>query len=338
MSAAPLPPALRLRSIVVAYPAPGDAWWRPARRLAAVDGASLAVAAGEAVGLVGESGCGKSTLARAAAGLLPVDAGAVEVAGQDLAVLRGAALRRARRRAQLIFQDPAASLNARLRVGAALAEALAVGRDAAVAEPAASGDAVAALLAEVGLPAAVRAAHPHELSGGQRQRVAIARALAAAPAVLIADEPTSALDVLLRARLLALLRQAQERRGLGLLLISHDLALVRRLCARVVVMYAGRVVEEFPAARPPRHPYTLVLAAATPSLARALAGERPRPAPGEPPSLRRPPPGCAWAPRCELVQPVCRQAVPPLIDAGGGHLVRCPVVQGSAREPQVDSP
>lgn len=320
-------PALELRDLTVAFAQRGRRWLGARQSLEAVREVSLSVAAGEAVGLVGQSGCGKSTLARAAVGLLPATAGAVLVAGRELGDLSGADLRRARRLAQLVFQEPGGSLNPRLTVGAAIGEALAA---------AAAGDRrarVRALLSEAGLPPDAAEAFPHELSGGQRQRVAIARALAAAPVVLVADEPTSALDVPVQARILNLLARARRERGLALLLISHDLHVVRGVCARVAVMYLGRLVESLPAAAPPRHPYSRALAAAAPRLsAKTAAGPTPAARTGgpaasqEPSSLLFPPSGCPYHPRCPQREPACAAGLPPLAETAPGHLVRCPVV------------
>ncbi|MHB8078692.1 MAG: oligopeptide/dipeptide ABC transporter ATP-binding protein, partial [Candidatus Krumholzibacteriia bacterium] len=249
----------------------------------------------------------------------------------------------ARRQAQLIVQDPGGALDPRQTVGAALAEALAAG-DGGVDDgddgdggDGDDGDAAAPvrrLLAEVGLPPGAAAVRPHELSGGGRQRVAIARALAVGPRVLVADEPVSALDAPLRARVLNLLREAQRRRGLGLLLIAHDPRLVARLCDRVAVMYLGRLVEVWSSAESvaPRHPYTLALLAAAPTLAEALAavaaGRMPvAPSHGEPPSFLAPPDGCPYAPRCAEAEAACRRQIPPLVEVAAGHSLRCPPAQ-----------
>ena len=230
----------------------------------AVDGVSLTLGRGAALGLVGESGCGKSTLARLACGLLAPRAGEVRVSGMDPA-RRDARTRQPLARAvQMVFQDPYGSLHPRQRIGAQLAEPL---RLHAQASSQALGERVAALLERVGLPAEVAQRHPHELSGGQRQRVAIARAIAVEPALLVCDEPVSALDVSVQAQILNLLRDLQRDLGLALLFISHDLRVVRCMADRIAVMQHGRVVEigETDAVwAAPRHPYTAELLAALP--------------------------------------------------------------------------
>jgi oligopeptide/dipeptide ABC transporter ATP-binding protein len=299
--------------------------WRSAASIEPVAGVSLQLAAAETLGLVGESGCGKSTLARAIAGLIPITSGRIELEGVDLVSLRGAELRRARRRVQLVFQDPARSLDPRQTVAAVLAESLAVAGRPGGAE---REEEAIRLLAEVGLDATLAPCYPHELSGGQRQRVAVARALAVGPRVLIADEPTSALDVPVQARVLNLLRALQQRHGLALLLISHDLHLVRSVCHRLAVMYLGRIVEELPVdpAHEPRHPYSQALATATPSLRAGLAGEELQVPQGEPPSFLTPPTGCPYHPRCPLCEAACLEALPPLLEAAPDHRLRCPVV------------
>ena len=234
--------------------------------LRAVDGVDLRVSEGECVALVGESGSGKTTLGRCLLRLVEPDAGSVRFRGEDLLALGPVALRLRRRRFQMVFQDPADSLNPRLRVGRALAEPLAVHR---LVPPAEREDRVAELLGTVGLPPTLARRFPHELSGGQRQRIGIARALATEPELLVADEPVTALDTTVRARILELLQRLRERFGLGLLLIAHDLAMVERVADRVVVLYRGRVVEEAPAAdlfARPAHEYTRRLLAAIPRL------------------------------------------------------------------------
>ena len=231
----------------------------------ALAGVDLDVHRGECVALVGESGSGKTTLARCALQLLPATAGSIRFDGVELSTLPSSELRRLRRRFQMVFQDPQASLDPRFRIGRAVAEPLAAHGLVPRRE---RGRAAAELLSRVGLAPALAGRFPHELSGGQRQRVGIARALSTGPDLLVADEPTSALDVSIRAQILNLLASLKDELGLSLLLIAHDLAAVAHLADRVVVLCAGRVVEEGPAdqvlARP-RHPYTAALLAAVPN-------------------------------------------------------------------------
>ena len=290
-----------------------------------MEGVDLDLATGQTVGLVGESGCGKSTLARAIVGLLPVEAGTIHLADQEFQSSHGRSRRDLRRQIQLVFQDPGSSLNPRLTVATAIGEAVVAGRRIGRNE---RQQRVVALLGEVGLSTEIGHRYPHELSGGQRQRVAIARALAVDPLVLVADEPTSALDVPVQARVLALLAQIQRERGMALLLISHDLHLVHKICQRMLVMYLGRIVESLSVeeGHHPRHPYSEQLAAATPSLAAGLRGQPPQVMPGDVPSLLRPPRGCSFAPRCRLRKSSCQMELPSLHEAGSGHWVRCPVV------------
>ena len=287
---------------------------RPHRAVHALSGVSVAVHAGETLGIVGESGCGKSTLARALVRLHRPDAGMVRFEGDDIASLTGPALLRFNRAVQMVFQDPFASLNPRMTVGATLAEALRVHHSVAEADIQAR---VLALLDQVQLPASAAARHPHEFSGGQRQRIGIARALAVEPRVIIADEPVSALDVSVQAQIVNLFVELQERLGLALVFITHDLRLVRHMTHRVAVMYLGRVVETGPTQTlfaAPRHPYTRALISAVPSLtpgqpkAEAVRGELPSPL--------NPPSGCAFHPRCPIAEPRCAVDAPTL-DATG---------------------
>ena len=283
----------------------------------------MAVAAGEAVGLVGESGSGKSTLGRVMLGLLAPSEGRVLVEGQDLAGMDKAALRRLRRRMQLVFQDPYSSLDPRRRVGAQVADGLSIHGLVPRGEQRAR---VAALFDQVGLPAAHAERFPHEFSGGQRQRVGIARALATGPDLLVADEPVSALDVSVQAQVVALLADLRTRLGLAMLFISHDLPVVRSLCDRVVVLYLGRVMEEGPVATvfaAPLHPYTQALLSAAPSLDPAARRTRIL-LQGDPPSPAAPPSGCVFRTRCNIAVPTCAEEVPPLDERGvGGHRVAC---------------
>jgi oligopeptide/dipeptide ABC transporter ATP-binding protein len=284
-----------------------------ARPVQAVTGVSLSIARGETVGLVGESGSGKSTFGRMALGLLPPTEGRVLFDGIDLARAGPTQRRMLRRRMQIVFQDPHSSLDPRRPIGDQIADGLAIHR---LAPRAQRRQRVEALLAQVGLPAGHADRFPHQFSGGQRQRVGIARALATGPEFLVADEPVSALDVSVQAQVLALLADLRSRLGLALLFISHDLAVVRSLCDRVVVMYLGRVMEEGPVARvfdAPRHPYTRALLSAVPSLDPRRRRSRVL-LPGDPPSPSDPPSGCVFRTRCALAVAECGYAVPPLRD------------------------
>jgi oligopeptide transport system ATP-binding protein len=297
------------------------------RLLRAVDGVDLDLARGEALALVGESGSGKSTLALALAGLRPVDQGEIRFDGRVLPTRRS---RADQRRIQMVFQDPYSSLNPRLTVGGMLRELLRVHHIVPSGEVEAYST---ELLTLVGLgPDALRA-YPRQFSGGQRQRVAIARALALKPDILVADEPVSALDVSVQATILNLLRDLRDELGLTLLLISHNLAVVRHLCGRVAVMYLGRIVEVAPTEQlfsNPRHPYTKGLLAAIPRLADsassqiAAAGSGPAVA-GDMPSALRIPAGCRFRTRCPIAQEICETADPALTqDAGApAHQAAC---------------
>jgi len=293
------------------------------RAVQAVADVTVSLAPGEAVGLVGESGSGKTTVGRLLLGLLPPTAGRVTFDGTDLSRADRASLRRLRRRMQIVFQDPSSSLDPRRRVGAQIADGLAIHR---LASPAHRAERVHALLQEVGLAPEHAQRYPHEFSGGQRQRIGIARALATGPDFLVADEPVSALDVSVQAQVLALLADLRVRRHLTLLFISHDLPVVRHLCGRVVVMYLGRVMEEGPTAEVfarPRHPYTRALLSATPRLDAAQRRQRILLA-GDPPSPSDPPSGCVFRTRCPHALPACAEAVPVLRPAGAeAHRFAC---------------
>lgn len=287
--------------------------FRRARPVQAVTGVSLTISHGETVGLVGESGSGKSTFGRMALGLLPPSDGRVLFDGIDLANASQAQRRALRRRMQIVFQDPHSSLDPRRPIGAQVADGLAIHRLIPAAERRAR---VEELLAQVGLPPAHADRYPHEFSGGQRQRVGIARALSTGPEFLVADEPVSALDVSVQAQVLALMADLRSRLGLALLFISHDLAVVRSLCDRVVVMYLGRVMEEGPVARvfeTPRHPYTKALLSAVPRLDPLARRTRVLLA-GDPPSPSDPPSGCVFRTRCAIATQACAQEIPVLRD------------------------
>ena len=282
----------------------------PRRWLCAADGVSFEVSKGETLALVGESGCGKSTVARLIVGLHALSRGRIEFDGMDLAA-PGTDAPALRRRMQMIFQDPYASLNPRWRVRDIVAEPVRV--LGLIAGKAALRERVAQLLRQVGLSADDGEKYPHEFSGGQRQRISIARALSGNPEFLVCDEPTSALDVSVQAQILNLMTELQERLGLTYLFISHNLAVVSHVADRVGVMYLGRVVELAEAQRlfaAPRHPYTRMLMDAIPDL--QMTGRPRTPVAGEVPNPLAPPKGCAFHPRCPHANARCRAERPVL--------------------------
>ena len=284
----------------------------------AVHGVDFAMREGPfGLGLVGESGSGKTTIARALMRLHPASAGSVSLDGEDVLAMRGTALRGFRRAVQIVFQNPDASLDPRMRVSASIAEGIRTHRVVPRGE---EGERIVRLLEEVGLPADHAGRYPHQLSGGQRQRVAIARALAVEPRMLVLDEPTSALDVTVQARILELFRRLGDERSLAYLLISHNLAVVDRLCEQVVVLYHGRIVERGPTALvlgEPSHPYTQTLRRAVPELGVPAPTRISVPA-GAPPAT-----GCPFAHRCPLVADICRRDRPELAPTGRGAEAAC---------------
>jgi oligopeptide/dipeptide ABC transporter ATP-binding protein len=293
-----------------------------ARALRAVDEVSFEIAPGEALGVVGESGSGKSTLARALLRLVVPAAGQVRVHGADLATLPAAELRRVRRQLAIVFQNPASSFDPRRTIGESVAEPLAV--HARTLDRAARAARVGAMLERVGLDAALGARRPHELSGGQCQRAAIARAMIAAPELLICDEATSALDVSVQAQIVNLLLDLRREHGMACLIVSHNLAVVRRVASRVLVLYRGRIVEAAPREAlfaQPRHPYTRLLLDCVPALDAAAPGVARVPPESASPFTR--PSGCGFAGRCPHVEPRCRAAPPALETVGADHRVAC---------------
>ncbi|WP_426421515.1 ABC transporter ATP-binding protein [Bradyrhizobium genosp. A] len=299
----------------------------------AVDDVSFTVSRGETLAIVGESGCGKSVTALSLMRLVPdppgrIVGGTVTLEGTELLALNEAEMRKIRgNRISMIFQEPMTSLNPVMRIGDQIVEAVRLHRNLSTKE---ARDIAVEMLRLVRIPEPARRAreYPHQLSGGMRQRAMIAMALACRPALLIADEPTTALDVTIQAQILALILDLQKELGTGLVLITHDLGVVAQTAQRVIVMYAGRKVEEasvealFAA---PKHPYTRGLMASIPAVptSGAAAQERLNEIPGTVPSLVRLPKGCAFAPRCKLAIKHCEAEYPPLTDWGGGHLAAC---------------
>jgi oligopeptide transport system ATP-binding protein len=279
----------------------------------AVDGVSLSLKQGEILGLVGESGCGKSTLGRTILQLVPPTEGSVILAGKNLAQLKGRELREARADFQMIFQDPYASLNPRMTVFDALAEAIQSHKRVPRSE---MPDRVSELMEKVGLSPRALRKYPHEFSGGQRQRIAIARALAVEPKLIVADEPVSALDVSIQAQIINLLGRLSREMGLTLIFISHDLSVVKHISDRIAVMYLGRIVELGPAAQVferALHPYTKSLVSAVPIPNPEREKERQRVIlSGDPPSPMNPPAGCPFHPRCPYAVADCARIVPRL--------------------------
>ncbi|HEX3953604.1 MAG TPA: oligopeptide/dipeptide ABC transporter ATP-binding protein [Stellaceae bacterium] len=293
-------------------------------RVSAVSDVSLQIEPGETFGLVGESGCGKSSLGRAVIRLTDAESGAIRLDGTDLVPLSGGRLTPYRHLLQMIFQDPAGSLDPRRRVSWLIAEPLAVERNLSAAQ---RRERVGELMATVGLPPQLAERLPHELSGGQRQRVAIARAIARSPRLVICDEPVSALDVSLQAQILNLLVALQRDKGIAYLFISHDLSVVQHIADRVAVMYLGRVVETARRADlwlRPAHPYTVALIEAVPVMNPAAQRiEDKKILSGDLPSPYGPPAGCAFHTRCPCVLPRCRSERPELREIAPDHLVAC---------------
>jgi len=327
VAVAGLPVLAELENLKVHFPIRRGLFKRTVGQVRAVDGVSLAIRSGRTLALVGESGCGKTTVGKALLRLLPPSAGRTVFAGRDLAGLRRGELRAGRGAMQIVFQDPYASLNPRMRIADILSEgmrSLGVGRD----EPDRR-DRMAQLLEQVGLPLAALSRYPHEFSGGQRQRIAIARALAVEPKLIVCDEPTSALDVSVQAQILNLLKSLQDRLGIAYLFITHNLSIVEYLAHEVAVMYLGRIVERGPVDEvlaQPMHPYTQALLSAVPTLdgkrsVIRLSGELPSPA--------NPPAGCHFHPRCPKAMAVCREGYPEAVPVGRSRTVNCVLYRAS---------
>jgi oligopeptide transport system ATP-binding protein len=311
-------PLLKVKDLVKHFAVKGG------ERVHAVDGVSFEIAAGETLGLVGESGCGKSTTGRCVLRLIEPTSGEIWFDGVEITSLDAAALRPYRRGMQIIFQDPYASLNPRMTVGAIIAEALVIhGLAKSTRE---REERVAGLLETVGLNPAYMSRYPHEFSGGQRQRIGIARALAVSPRLIICDEPVSALDVSIQAQVINLLEELQQKFNLAYLFIAHDLSVVEHISKRVAVMYLGRIVE-IASARDlyasPRHPYTEALLSAVPIPDPAVKRKRLL-LEGDVPNPINPPSGCHFHTRCPIRElPLCSEKTPELKKCGDGHWAAC---------------
>ncbi|MGE5115612.1 MAG: ABC transporter ATP-binding protein [Betaproteobacteria bacterium] len=330
-------PLLSITDLKVHFARAHSGWFQPPEVVKAVDGVSLDIARGTTLALVGESGSGKTTTALAAMRLAPITSGRIVLGDTDLGALDGAALRQARRRVQIIFQDPFSSLNPRQRAGDAVRAPLDLMQVGTPAERAARVD---ELFTQVGLRPEQQRLFPHQFSGGQRQRINIARALATHPELVVCDEPVSALDVAIRAQILNLLARLQRELGLTYLFISHDMAVVEHICDEIAVMYLGQIVERAPRRNffaQPLHPYSVALMSAVPTVhgGRARAAQRIRLV-GDPPSPINPPAGCRFAGRCPVAEPACSAEAPPLREVTPEHWVACrrvDVTGGVARAP-----
>jgi oligopeptide transport system ATP-binding protein len=311
---------LEVENLKKYYPVTGGLLYRHLGDIKAVDGVSFYIKEGETLGLVGESGCGKSTLGRTIIRLEEPTAGKIIYRRTDITKLDRKELRGLRKEIQIIFQDPQSSLDPRMTIGQSIGEALLIH---GLRDEGERGRRVSEMLERVGLESQHALRYPHEFSSGQRQRIGIARALATNPRLIIADEPVSALDVSIQAQILNLMLDLRREFRLAYIFIAHDLAVIRQVSQRVVVMYLGRIVELaetdqiFARAL---HPYTEALLSAIPSIRRRKARIL---LPGNVPSPLNPPPGCHFHTRCHRVMPVCHQVEPQLKDVGKGHLVAC---------------
>jgi peptide/nickel transport system ATP-binding protein/oligopeptide transport system ATP-binding protein len=316
-------PLLEVVGLKVHFPIRKGLLRRQTGTVRAVDGVDLTVGRGETLALVGESGCGKTTTGKAILKLVEPTAGAIRFAGTDIARHGAREMAPYRRRMQIVFQDPYASLNPRMSVEGILAAPYEIH---GIGTREDRRQRVAQLLRTVGLPAEAARRYPHEFSGGQRQRIGIARALALEPELIVGDEPVSALDVSIQAQIVNLLRRLQQERGLSYVLISHNLAVVSHVADRVAVMYLGRVVETAPREAlffDARHPYTKALLSAVPEPVPGGLRQKRQVLQGDVPSPANPPKGCGFHPRCPLAMPVCAQEAPRPRRVGPGHSVAC---------------
>jgi oligopeptide transport system ATP-binding protein len=313
---------LRVEKLTKYFPISKKIFWSGKEQAYAVDGVSFEVRNGETFSLVGESGCGKTTTGKSILRLIEPTRGNVWMGDVNLITLKREALRRIRKRIQIIFQDPYSSLNPRMTVERIIGEALSIHR---LASGKGKKERTIEVLEMVGMGADHLNRYPHEFSGGQRQRIGIARALAVSPEMIIADEPISSLDVSIRAQIINLMEDLQKRLGLTYLFISHDLNVVAHISDHVAVMYLGKIIEMAPAQtlyQTPRHPYTLALLSSVPVADPSLKREQII-LQGEVPSPINPPPGCRFYPRCSLRRPDCSRVEPPLREITAGHYVSC---------------
>lgn len=322
----PLDNLVEVDRLAIMFPVGRSGFWgQNVHHVHAVDDVSFFIRRGETLGLVGESGSGKTTLGRAVLRRIPPAAGTIHFDGVDITAVKGEELRHLRRRMQLVFQDPYASLNPRMTVLELIAEPLVVHGLTKSAKTAR--EQVAELVVRCGLPADTLDRYPHAFSGGQRQRIGIARALALEPEFIVADEPVSALDVSVRAQVVNLLQDLQEEHNLTYLFIAHDLSVVRHISHRIVILYSGKIVEIAPAQEVydrPKHPYTEALLSSVPIPDPPVQRARKRLVlTGEIPNPIDPPPGCRFASRCPLVEPRCRIETPPLEEKSPGHWAAC---------------
>jgi oligopeptide/dipeptide ABC transporter ATP-binding protein len=315
---------LEIRDLKKHFPVGEGLFSRTKGVVKAVDGVNLTVEEGETLGLVGESGCGKSTLGRTILRLIEPTGGEITFQGKNLLAMSQRELRETRRQMQIIFQDPYASLNPRMRVGDIVGEGLEIHK---LAKGKAKRERVIQLLDQVGLREEHYDRYPHEFSGGQRQRIGIARALAVSPKFIVCDEPVSSLDVSIQAQIINLLQELQEQMHLTYLFISHDLRVVEHISHRVAIMYLGKVVEIAKSDtiyQDAKHPYTKALLSAVPITDKRKKKER-IVLEGDVPSPVNPPSGCAFHPRCAYREAICDQIEPPLEFGAGGHGVSCHV-------------